>query len=31
MDATESIHICLEGDAHKDGQCSDTIAMIKTK
>lgn len=32
MDSTESIHVCLEVDAHKDGlMCSDTIAMIKNK
>lgn len=28
MDRTKSIHIRLETETHKDGQCSDTVAMI---
>jgi len=27
IDCTKSIHIHLETEAHKDGQCSDTIAV----
>lgn len=31
MDAIESIHICLEADAHEEGQCFDTTAVIENK